>query len=111
MHSIVQDPKLTAPKIATELHTKTNQDILSQTIRRIIKSNGCNSRAARNKPLISPINKRKRLEFALKNMHAPDNFWADVIFTDESKFNIFGSDGNVKVWWKPNTELEWKNFF
>lgn len=34
-----------------------------------------------------------------------ENFWKAVIFSDESKFNIFGSDGRQKVWRKVNTEL------
>lgn len=31
------------------------------------------------------------------------------MFTDESKFNLFGCDGRGKVWRKPNKELEGKN--
>lgn len=31
------------------------------------------------------------------------------MFTDESKFNIFGSDGRVNVWRKPGEELKLKN--
>ncbi|GFW14134.1 transposable element Tcb1 transposase [Trichonephila clavipes] len=38
-----------------------------------------------------------------------DNFWKKVIFSDESKFNIFGSDGRRIVWRKPNTALDPKN--
>ena len=38
-----------------------------------------------------------------------ESYWDDVIFTDESKFNIFGSDRKIKVWRKPNTELERKH--
>ncbi|GFW22371.1 transposable element Tcb1 transposase [Trichonephila clavipes] len=38
-----------------------------------------------------------------------DNFWKKVIFSDESKFNIFGSDGRRTVWRKPNTVLDPKN--
>ncbi|GFT20106.1 transposable element Tc1 transposase [Trichonephila clavipes] len=33
----------------------------------------------------------------------PQQFWNKVIFSDESKFNIFGSDGRHMVWRKPNT--------
>lgn len=33
----------------------------------------------------------------------------DVIFADESKYNLFGCDGKVLVYRKPNTELEEKN--
>ena len=34
-----------------------------------------------------------------------NSFWDKVIFSDESKFNIFGSDGQNYMWRKPNTEL------
>ncbi|GFY20644.1 transposable element Tc1 transposase [Trichonephila clavipes] len=33
----------------------------------------------------------------------PQQFWNEVIFSNESKFNIFGSDGRRMVWRKPNT--------
>lgn len=36
-------------------------------------------------------------------------FWKDVIFTDESKFNIFASDGRTSVWLNPNDEINVKN--
>ncbi|GFU84723.1 transposable element Tc1 transposase [Trichonephila clavipes] len=38
-----------------------------------------------------------------------DSFWKKVIYNDESKFNIFGSDGRRTVWRKPNTALDPKN--
>lgn len=34
-------------------------------------------------------------------MDKPQEFWNKFLFTDESKFNIFGSDGRIKVWRKP----------
>ncbi|GBL93741.1 Transposable element Tc1 transposase [Araneus ventricosus] len=37
------------------------------------------------------------------------SFWERVIFVDESKFNIFGSDGRISVWGKLNEELNPKN--
>lgn len=36
-------------------------------------------------------------------------FWQSVIFTEESKFIIFGHDGLSKVWKKTGTTLELKN--
>ena len=35
-----------------------------------------------------------------------NSFWDKVIFSDESKFNVFGSDGQNYVWKKPNTKFE-----
>ncbi|CAH2090926.1 unnamed protein product [Euphydryas editha] len=37
------------------------------------------------------------------------NFWEHVLFTDESKFNIFRSDRKGKVWRKANEELKTEN--
>ncbi|GBL80384.1 Transposable element Tc1 transposase [Araneus ventricosus] len=37
------------------------------------------------------------------------SFWQSVIFADEAKFNIFGSDGRITVWRNLNEELNPKN--
>ncbi|GFX40440.1 transposable element Tcb1 transposase [Trichonephila clavipes] len=61
------------------------------------------------KPFISLQNQKERLEFAKTHKMKTDNFWKKVIFSDESKFNIFRSDGRRTVWIKPNTALDPKN--
>ncbi|GFY23373.1 transposable element Tc1 transposase [Trichonephila clavipes] len=61
------------------------------------------------KPFISLQNQKERLEFAKTHKMKTDNFWKKVIFSDESKFKIFGSDGHRTVWRKPNTALDPKN--
>jgi hypothetical protein len=49
------------------------------------------------------------LEFARAYVNKPIDFWKTVLFTDESKFNIFGFDGPQYVWRKPKKELNQKN--
>ncbi|GBN91857.1 Transposable element Tcb1 transposase [Araneus ventricosus] len=39
----------------------------------------------------------------------PTEFWKNIIFVDESKYNIFGSDGKQKVWHILNTALHITN--
>ncbi|XP_055924554.1 uncharacterized protein LOC129956648 [Argiope bruennichi] len=51
-------------------------------------------------------NRKLRLDFAKATIDWPDEFWNKVIFSDESKFNIFGSAGRRYVWRKPNSEFE-----
>lgn len=63
-------------------------------------------RVARRKHFISQINKEKRLKFAKEHLNKSDEFW-NVIFTEESKFNICGL--YQYVWRKANSELEPKN--
>ncbi|KAM8718847.1 hypothetical protein ACLKA7_001539 [Drosophila subpalustris] len=95
--------------IAAEVKEEFGKDVHPMTIRRVLHEADYNSCVARRKPLISPINQEKRLEFAKEFQSKPASFWDQVLFTDESKFNIFRSDGRITVWRKPNTALEKKN--
>ena len=33
------------------------------------------------------------------------DFWKRVLWSDESKFNLFGTDGKVMVWREPREEF------
>lgn len=106
---VAENPKVSAPKITTALCKMSEKKISSQTIRRVLKKTGYNSRTAVRKPFISKVNQKKRLDFALKYVDYPETFWNNVIFTDESKYNLFGNDGKQRVWRKKNTALHQKN--
>lgn len=89
--------------------TATNKIVHPENVRRILRSNGYNGRTPRRKPLISKVNQQKRLTYALKYQNETADFWKQVLFTDESKFNIYGCDGRGKVWRKVNEELKLEN--
>ena len=36
----------------------------------------------------------------------PVNFWKNIVWSDESKFNLFDSDGKVMVWRTPCEEFD-----
>ena len=54
-------------------------------------------------------NRKLRIEFAVNHLKKDQSWWNDVIFLDESKYNLCESDGRVMVWRKPNTELRPQN--
>ncbi|GFT34173.1 transposable element Tc1 transposase [Trichonephila clavipes] len=91
------------------LKDSTTAHVSAETVRNGIRLAGYSNRVARKKPFISLQNQKERLEFAKTHQLKTDNFWKKVIFSDESKFNIFGSDGRRIVWRKPNTALDPKN--
>ncbi|GFS91820.1 transposable element Tcb1 transposase [Trichonephila clavipes] len=103
------DPKLSVVKLAAETSRIMCRSVSAETVRNVIRHAGYSSRVARKKPFISLQNQKKRLEFTKTHQLKTDNFWKKVIFSDESKFNIFGSDGRRTVWRKPNTVLDPKN--
>ncbi|GFT67801.1 transposable element Tcb1 transposase [Trichonephila clavipes] len=103
------DPKLSVVKLAAETSRIMGRSVSSETVRNVIRHAGYSSRVARKKPFKSLQNQKKRLEFTKTHQLKTDNFWKKVIFSDESKFNIFGSDGHRTVWRNPNTVLDPKN--
>ncbi|GFW68815.1 transposable element Tc1 transposase [Trichonephila clavipes] len=103
IHQVKIDPKISAPKIAASTSNTLGRSVSAETVRRVLKKAGYNGRVARKKPLIGKRNRIKRLKFAKEHILKPQRFWNEVIFSDESKFNIFGSDGRRMVWRKPNT--------
>ena len=50
-----------------------------------------------------------RLEFAKRYIDKDEEFWNRVLFTDETKVNLFGNDSRGKVWRKKNTALDVNN--
>ncbi len=100
------NPKLSVPKIASTIADKCKKHVNPETIRRIIRRAEYNGRVAWRKSLINEQNRKILLQFARERYLKQETWWTDVIFCDESKFYLFGSDGRTMVWRKPNEELK-----
>ncbi|GBN48992.1 Transposable element Tc1 transposase [Araneus ventricosus] len=109
MHKIRKNPRLSAVKLATELEKRFAIKVSPETVRRVIRSYGYNSRVARRKCFVNEGTRKVRLDFAKSMLDKDISFWESVIFVDKSKFNIFGSDRRIGVWRKANEELNPKN--
>ena len=103
---VKKDPKTNSTEIASMLKAECEKEVSTKTVRRVLKDAGYSARAARRKPYISKINQKKRVEFAKEFVTKDTDFWEKIMFSDESKFNIFKSDGRILVWRKPNTEMD-----
>ncbi|GBM30235.1 Transposable element Tc1 transposase [Araneus ventricosus] len=79
------------------------------TARRVLRVAGLNGRSAHRKFFVSAKNGKLRLSFSKLMFNKPEMYWNNVLFSDESKFNIFGSDGSVMVWRRKNEELNPKD--
>lgn len=106
---IIKDPKLNAEKCNEHLKNKFNVSITSKTIRNYLQRLGFVSRIAVKKPLLSSTNIVKRNEFAKQYILKTNEFWSNVVFSDETKFNLFGNDNKSKVWRKCGERYEEKN--
>ncbi|RWR98947.1 transposase-like protein [Dinothrombium tinctorium] len=100
------DRRKSAPKAAAELGEHHGILVSPQTIRRRLHEQGFHGRTARKKPFISDVNKKKRIKWARDHLQKDLEFWKRVIWSDESKFNFFAPDGNMKVWRKKGEALK-----
>lgn len=85
-------------KSARMLKEDTDLDVSVWTVRRRLKEAGLNSYIAKKRPLISAINKKKRLDFAKTYENMPAEFWNSVIWSDESKFELKNPKKRMRVW-------------
>jgi hypothetical protein len=76
------------------LHIVPVTDILTSTVQRRLGESGFHGRIAANKPLLKDTNK-KRLAWAKKHEQWTLDRWKSVLWSVESKFEIFGSNHRV----------------
>lgn len=95
---VKREPFQSASKLAIEMGEVCGKTMSRSTIARALKQQGIKSCTPRRKPFISDVNRKKRLNYAKKYIDMPISFWKKIIWSDESKFNVKGSDGRKRVW-------------
>jgi transposase len=96
----------TAVEVQKSLKVNEDIEVSANTIRRTLKERGLVSRVKKKKPLLSKINIQKRLAFAKRHQNWTVEDWSKVVWSDESKFKVFGSDGKEYYWKRPNEPLQ-----
>ena len=67
---------------------------------------GLFGRVARKKPYLNKINFLKRLKHPKEMLRKPSGFWNTVVWSEESKFNLFGSNERIMVCRSRDEELD-----
>ncbi len=82
------------------------QPVSAQTIRRALHQIGLHGCRPRRKPLLKIMQKKVCKQFAEDKQAKDMDFWNHVMWSDETKINLFGSDGVQRVclaysqsWW------------
>lgn len=83
---------------AVDVQQQLFPHVSAQTVRRSLKANGLRAYAKRKVPFLLHRHQRARLEWARGRRFWTPRQWQRVIFSDESKFNVFGSDGRKYCW-------------
>ncbi len=89
---------MSAASIALEVSEVEGQLVSAQTICHTLQQVGLHGRRPRRKPLLKLVHKKACKQFAEDNLANSMNYWNHVLWSDESKVNLFDSDGVQHVW-------------
>ncbi|KAK3550598.1 hypothetical protein QTP70_000675 [Hemibagrus guttatus] len=106
--TVSKNPRTTRGDIVNDLQragTKVTKATVGNTLRR----QGLKSCSARRVPLLKPVHVRARLKFAREHLDDPEEDWENIIWSDETKIELFGKNSTCRVWRRKNAELHPKN--
>lgn len=85
--------------------TNLGYDLTHKTATNVLKSMNFFSTIKKKKPLLTRSHKAKRLAWAKKYSKWTIDDWKPVVLSDETKINIWGSDGCKYYWTRPGDPL------
>lgn len=102
---IVREARRCSSITSRAIRENLNLKVSERIIRYRLQEAGLKSKYASRRPLIRKVNRIKRLKFAQKYAEQPVEFWKRVVWSDESKFELFGKKQRPRVWIKSGERL------
>lgn len=93
----IRDRRLMASQITAKMNETRSNPISQTTINDRLNKAGLTGQVAMRKPLLRPQNKIKRLAWAKKHQNWSISQWKRMLWSDESKFEVFGGHRRVFV--------------
>ena len=93
-----KDRRTSAENVAAEISKQLDISLSTQSVRNRAHEIGMFGRVARKKLYVNKMNRSKRFKCAMEMSQKLLDFWQTVIWSDESKFELFSSKGRVMVW-------------
>ncbi|GFX65392.1 QLQ domain-containing protein [Trichonephila clavipes] len=98
---VKQNRKSSLVEISQEFQISSGISVSSKTVHRELKNFGFHGHAAAHKPNITPQKAKHRLQWCRAHRYWTVDMWKTVLWSDESRFTVWQSDGHVWIWWMP----------
>ncbi len=98
MRRVEENRHASSLQLSKEVESQTGVTISCDTIRCTLQRNGMHGCHPRKKPLLKPRHKKACLDFARAHADKDEDYWDSILWSDETKINVFGTDGFKTVW-------------
>ncbi|KAF2353337.1 Transposase Tc1-like [Trinorchestia longiramus] len=104
-NSLVQRPQTSREELKDDLKA-SGIKASKHTISRALRREGIRSRTPRRTPLLQKRHVKARLKYANDHLNKPAAFWNSVLWSDETKIELFGRNSTNHVWRQQNKEYK-----
>jgi len=105
VRDVIKNRRMTIKETTQIFNTSRSVKVSFRTVQRTLHSLGYYGRTAKKKPFVSLINKKKRFYWSYARRFWK-NEWDFIIFSDESRFELFKNDSNNWVWRKADEKYK-----
>jgi hypothetical protein len=106
---VIRDGLENSTQVKKALEDQFSIHVSASTVRRALEDQGLVSFVKPKKPHLRPQNVKARLKWAKAHINWTLDDWKRVIWSDETKINRFGSDGQHYGWKRSNDGLRPKD--
>lgn len=107
--NLKKEKKLSLRERSRKLEKEDKIKISYSSVRRISNEFGIYAHVSRRKPIITKIQRKKRMEFSKKFLDWSKEDWSKILWSDETKINFLTSDGKLFYWDEEGSELNPEN--
>uniref|UniRef100_A0A4W5LQC1 Uncharacterized protein n=1 Tax=Hucho hucho TaxID=62062 RepID=A0A4W5LQC1_9TELE len=108
MRTVRNQPRTTREDLVNDLKA-AGTIVTKKTIGNTLRREGLKSCSARKVPLLKKAHIHARLKFANEHLNDSEDNWVKVLWSDETKMELFGINSTRRVWRRRNAAYDPKN--
>ena len=108
LRKVRNQPGTTRQELVNDLK-RAGTTVSKVTVGNTLRRHDLKSCMARKVPLLKPAHVKARLKFAYDHLDDTEESWEKVLWSDETKIELFGHNSTKRVWRKKNEEYNPKN--